>query len=112
MTLLLFLKRTSETDRTANKGRQVDSSLVCFRSQALELTGFGIDNAVLTASSTKNRQGRTAIPITVFRSECCYLLRYKCQAYNFSIARNYALRFHSKFRKTGAQPLENQLLCD
>jgi hypothetical protein len=46
MTLLLFLKRTKETDRTANKGRQVDSSLVCFRSQALELTGFGVDNAV------------------------------------------------------------------
>jgi hypothetical protein len=45
MTLLLFLKRIRETDRTANKGRQVDSGLVCFRSQA-ELTGFGVDNAV------------------------------------------------------------------
>jgi hypothetical protein len=39
MTLLLFLKRTKEIDRTANKERQVDSSLVCVRSQALELTG-------------------------------------------------------------------------
>jgi len=46
MTLLLFLKRTKEADRTPNKGRQVDSSLVCFRSQALELMGFGVDNAV------------------------------------------------------------------
>jgi hypothetical protein len=45
MTLLLFLKRIREIDRAANKGRQVDSSLVCFRSQALELTGFGVDNA-------------------------------------------------------------------
>jgi hypothetical protein len=40
-----------------------------------------------------------AIPITVFPSECCYLLRYKCQAYSFSITRNYALRFHAKFRQ-------------
>jgi len=46
MTLLLFLKRTKEADRTPNKGRQVDSSLVCLRSQALELAGFGVDNAV------------------------------------------------------------------
>jgi hypothetical protein len=29
-----------------NKGRQVDSSLVCFRSQALEFTSFDVDNAV------------------------------------------------------------------
>jgi len=46
MTLLLSLKRTREIDRRANKGRQVDSSLVCFRSQALELTSFDVDNAV------------------------------------------------------------------
>jgi hypothetical protein len=39
-------KRGSLHDRTPNKGRQLDSSLVCFRSQALELTGFGVDNAV------------------------------------------------------------------
>jgi hypothetical protein len=45
MTLLLSLKRTKETDRRANKGRQVDSSFVCFRSQALGLTSFGVDNA-------------------------------------------------------------------
>src|SRR6202166_2724003 len=46
MTLLLSLKRTREIDRRANKGRQVDSSLVCFPSQALELTSFDVDNAV------------------------------------------------------------------
>jgi len=46
MKLLLSLKRTKETDRRANKERQVDFSLVCFRSQALEVTSFGVDNAV------------------------------------------------------------------
>jgi hypothetical protein len=46
MTLLLFLKRTRETDRTANNDGKLILALVCLRSQALELAGFGVDNAV------------------------------------------------------------------
>jgi hypothetical protein len=64
MTLLLSLKRTRETDRRANEGRQVDSSLVCFRSQALELTSFGVENAVELLAARKTARVETAIPIT------------------------------------------------
>jgi hypothetical protein len=61
ITLSLFLKRTRETDRTPDKRRQVDSSFVCFRSQALELTGFGIDRA-LNCQHSKDRQGMNGDP--------------------------------------------------
>jgi hypothetical protein len=35
-------------------------------------------------------------------------LRCECQAYSFSITRNYALRFQAKFRQNGSQPIEKR----
>jgi hypothetical protein len=43
---LTFPGAHQETDRTADKARQVDCSFVCFPSQALERTGFVVDDAV------------------------------------------------------------------
>jgi len=40
------MKHTRENDRTPDKRRRVDCSLVWFRSQALEITSFGADHAV------------------------------------------------------------------
>jgi hypothetical protein len=33
------------------------------------------------------------------------------RAYSFNITRNYALRFHAKFRQNENQPIANRLLC-
>jgi len=41
-----YFPEAHQGNRSQGKGRRVDSSLVCFRSQALELTSFGVDHAV------------------------------------------------------------------